>query len=92
MAAGGSWGEDWVDPSEEDLGVDAGFEETDGDELETQEGTDDVGAPLGVPVPTSVAAPPHGRVTEGEALSWANPLLSIQTSIRPAASYAARRA
>ena len=56
--------EDLVDPGEEDLGVDAGFEETDGDELVAQEGADDVDAPLGVPVPTSVAAPPHGRVTE----------------------------
>ena len=50
--------------SEEDLGVDTGFKKADGDELETQKGTDHVSAPLGVPVPASVAALPDGRVTE----------------------------
>ncbi len=51
-------------PSKEDLGVDAGFEETDGDELGTPKGTDHLSAPLGVPVPASVATLPDGRVTE----------------------------
>ena len=49
------WEENLVDPGEEDLGVDAGFKQTDGQELQTQEGADDVGTTLGVPIPASLS-------------------------------------
>lgn len=51
-----------VGPSEEDLGVDAGFKKANGDELEIQKRTDHISALLGVPVPTSITALPDGGI------------------------------
>ena len=63
----GGWGqlgqEDLVDPGEEDIGVDTAFEQTDRDQMQTKQGTDDVGTSLGVPVKASITALPDGGVT-----------------------------
>mgnify|MGYP003373139960 CR=1 FL=1 len=52
-----------VDPGQEDIGVDAAFKKTDGDQMETEQGTDDVGTAPGVPVKASITALSDGRVT-----------------------------
>lgn len=55
--------EDVLDPGQKDIGVDAAFKEADGDQVQTEQGTNDIRAAFGVPIPASVTALPDGRVT-----------------------------
>lgn len=62
----GGWGqlgqEDVLDPGQKDIRIDTAFKKTDRQELEAKQGTNDVGAALGVPIKASVTALPDGGV------------------------------
>jgi hypothetical protein len=47
---------DVLNPGEENIGIDTAFKEADGDQVEAEQGTNDIRAALSVPVPASVAA------------------------------------
>ena len=54
--------EDVLNPGEEDIGVDTAFKKTDGDQMEAEQGTDDVGAAPGLPVKAPLTALPQRRI------------------------------
>jgi len=55
--------EDVLNPGEEGIGVDTALEQTDGDQVKTEQGTDGIRATPGVPVKAPITPLPDGRVT-----------------------------